>query len=275
MDDAINYATPRVNDGDVSTTGVGEDPNPEEQRTSGYMKNDVPGRMSNRPIDRAKYYDRLESNLREMGDSQGVINAQKDRERYFSSQKKTQYEDEKRTAEMGEKKSKAGEDRLKYVGAVAKKNLEIFRTQGPEAANAYMMNAQDVLEHAGMIKPEEREDVFDPGKAQVAADLWDKQYGKTATGGKGGTKTTYLQLYQHAKNQGLSDEEAETWADEKNTAKEKRSDFDRRMEREADKKANGAPPEVMEALKSGKYKKVKKGGVLWSLDAKGNPIQVK
>jgi hypothetical protein len=40
-------------------------------------------------------------------------------------------------------------------------------------------------------------------------------------------------------------------------------------------KAPAAPPEVMDALKSGKAKKVKKGGIVWTLDKNGKPVQVK
>lgn len=210
MDDAIRYATPRVNEGETSFTGGREGTMGPEGRSfegdipdDGYMINDVPGAMSGKPMDKVKYYNRLESNLRNIGDVRGVEVVQKEREDYLSNTQKISDEADKRSAGLDEKKRKAGDEKLRYFGSLAKKNLDILKSQGQDAANQYFQNAQSIALDAGMISPEEQEDTFDPGKAQVVADHWDKTYGwkedvaqKKAekAGGKGGTPTSFNQI---------------------------------------------------------------------------------
>lgn len=123
-------------------------------------------------LDREKYFDRLESNLREIGDAAGVMKVQKERDQYLSDQNTL----ETQKAEIGEKKRKVGDDRVKYLGALAKKNLEILNSEGPEAAESYFKNVQDFALTTGLVKPEEASESFNPGEAQVLAELWSKNH---------------------------------------------------------------------------------------------------
>lgn len=194
MEDAMRFASERVPEDAVIESGgfLKNDP------TAGAIRSDV-------PVNKKRYYDRLESNLRELGDTQGVMKVQKEREELLAIQRKAQDEEESKSIASGKRKRETGDDRLKYFGSLAKKNLDIYKTGGPEAATEYMRNARAIAIDAGLLDPNTPdEEEFDPKSAQVLADHYDKNYGwkedvavtkaaKTG-GGKGGTPTSFNQI---------------------------------------------------------------------------------
>lgn len=130
----------------------------------------------NGELDEAGFEKSVLKNMYRAGDVEGI--------RKFTAMKRDQSVlDEQSRINKG----KAADQRIQYFGPLAQKSLEIYQTQGPEAATAYHRTAQKIALDMGLIKPEEVEDQFDPQPAQVVADLYGKMYGT----GKQGSDMPY------------------------------------------------------------------------------------
>ena len=159
-------------------------------------------------VDRPKYFDRLEQNLRKLGDSQGVKKVQKERDEYQKTQ-----------GDLQAQKQKAADNRLSFFGPLAQKALTIYNEQGPDAANQYYQTAQQIALDGGMMNQQEYEDTFDPEKAQVVADYYNRAYssknGDNLPYKRGQLVTRYRKGKKYQAAYGGRDEQGnDTWTNE-------------------------------------------------------------
>lgn len=87
------------------------------------------------------------------------------------------------------KRGQVADQRMQYFGPLAQKTIDIYNSQGPEAANTYHRNVQKVAMDMGMIGENEYEDVFNPETAQVVADYYGKTVEKKKTTSRAGQFT--------------------------------------------------------------------------------------
>jgi hypothetical protein len=204
MQDAILYATPKVPEDATMRTGQDQEIAQQDAESgdfsgtvergrpyqqAGYMKNDpaAGSPQIDAPMDKVKYYNRLESTFREQGDAESVQNVQKKRDEFLASQGKAQQEAEKNSAETGKKQNELGDERLKSLGLIAKRVVAIHDTaptpeEGKARAEEYtnqimpfMVDLQLVpAEHPGAKQP------VNIDSAREIAKLYDAKFGLDA-----------------------------------------------------------------------------------------------